>query len=106
MSFFKASFNNFGETLRTVSLAIGLLVTSVTGVGYIYNMISDQRAMAVELSTVSSRVVVLESAASDLKLDRWRIEQTEKGVASLNHKVDKMIDAVTDLKIEIQKKRD
>lgn len=106
MTFFKASFTNFGETLRTVSLAIGLLVTSVTGVGYIYNLISEQKAMAVEIENVVGRVQSLEETNSSQKLYQWRIEQTEKGVSALNDKVDRVIDAISDLKAEVRKRGD
>lgn len=98
MSFFSTSFASVGETLRTVSLAIGLLVTSVTGVGYIYNLISDQRAMAVEITQATTRIETLERESKDQQLYRYRIEQTEKGVNALNEKVDKLTDSMNDLK--------
>lgn len=92
MRFFRQSFENFGETLRTVGLVIGLLTTSITGVGYIYTMISDQKALAVGVDNVSKRVSVLETEVTKWTLDRHRIAATEEGTRALNLKVDRILE--------------
>lgn len=92
MAFFRQSFENLGETLRTVSLVIGLLVTSLTGVGYVYTMITDQKALAVEVDGVSKRVGVVEDALSDLKLQDHRLTLLEQGNRDVNRKVDRVLE--------------
>lgn len=92
MAFFRQSFENLGETLRTVSLVIGLLVTSLTGVGYVYTMISDQKALAVEVDGVSKRVGTLESTLSQLELQNHRLTAVEQNGRDTNRKVDRVLE--------------
>lgn len=92
MAFFRQSFENLGETLRTVSLVIGLLITSLTGVGYVYTMITDQKALAVEVDGVSKRVGVVEDSLSELKLQNHRLTTVETGQRDLNRKVDRVLE--------------
>jgi cob(I)alamin adenosyltransferase len=104
MSFFHASFKDLGETLRTVSLVIGLLVTSFTGVGYIYTLISDQKAMAVEITDIGGRLSNIESEEPDRKVDQHRLTQLEHHVDAIDTKVDKMQDFLQDFRAEVAKK--
>lgn len=92
MAFFRQSFENLGETLRTVSLVIGLLVTSLTGVGYVYTMITDQKALAVEVDGVSKRVGVVEDALTELNLQNHRLTILEQGNRDVNRKVDRVLE--------------
>lgn len=92
MAFFRQSFANLGETLRTVSLVIGLLVTSVTGVGYIYTMIADQKAMAVEQTSHSKRIGALEETMGDIKLQNHRMNSMEQSYRDLSLKVDRVLE--------------
>lgn len=94
MPFFKGSFENLGETLRTVSLVIGLLVTSATGVGYIYTMLSDQKAMASQLSSVLARVGTLEKDQVQVQVDRNRLITVETGVRDVNRKLDRVLEVL------------
>lgn len=104
MSFFRPSFENFGETLRTVSLVIGLLVTSLTGVGYAYTLISDQKAMAVEITNLDSRVTTIEAEKPVTAVDRQRISGLETSVDKLGVKMEKMQDFLADFRAEVSRK--
>lgn len=94
MSFLRGSFENLGETLRTVSLVIGVLVTSATGVGYLYTMMTDQKAMASQLSSASERLVTLERQQIAIEVDRHRLKSVEEGVHDLNLKVDRVLETL------------
>jgi len=94
MAFFKGSFQNFGETLRTAGLVIGLLVTSATGIGYIYTALSDQKAMASQLTSVSARVGTLEKEQVTILVDRERLKAVETGVRDVNRKLDRVLEVL------------
>jgi AAA15 family ATPase/GTPase len=102
MSFFRNSFENLGETLKTLSLVIGLLITSATGVGYVYSMLSDQKAMATEISSQSARISTLEKNQINYEIDRHRIQMTEEGVKAINTKFDRFLEMMA---VEGNKKR-
>lgn len=104
MSFFRPSFENLGETLRTVSLVIGLVVTTLTGVGYAYTLVSDQKAMAVELTNLNSRVSSIEAEKPVTAVDRQRISGLEIGVGKLDAKMEKMQDFLADFRAEVSRK--
>lgn len=104
MSFFSASFKNFDETLRTVSLVIGLLVTSVTGVGYAYTLIAEQKAMAVEINDHESRLSAIEGEEPARQVDQHRLTELEKHVDAIDTKLDKVQDFLQDFRAEISRK--
>ena len=104
MSFFQASFKDFGETLRTVSLVIGLLVTSTTGVSYVYTLISDQKAMAIELDDVTRRIGAIEADGPTRAVNRKRLDLVEENVKTLNVKVDGIKEFLTDFRAEVARK--
>lgn len=91
MSFWKASFSSFGEAMRTASLAIGLFATAISGVGYMYNVLSEQKAMAVEVGNHNERILKIEEEARNQPLWRFRVEQLERDVANINSKLDKIL---------------
>jgi len=101
MSFFRPSFENFGETLRTVSLVIGLLVTSLTGVGYAYTLISETKALAVEVNSLNSRLGAIESEKPIVAVNRKRLDNVEKGVEKLDGKVDSILTFLADFRAEV-----
>lgn len=104
MSFFRPSFENFGETLRTVSLVIGLLVTSLTGVGYAYTLISDTKALAVEVNDLNQRVGAIEAEKPIVAVNRQRLTNVENGVEKLNNKVDSITSFLADFRAEVARK--
>lgn len=108
MSFFKNSFSSFGEALRTVSLAIGLFVTTVTGVGYIYNIINEQEAHAQKLAShdtlitgLDGRVRVLEDEKTEQQLVRYRVDRLEKKTDVNSDKLDKVLESIGDLREDL-----
>lgn len=103
MSFFRPSFENLGETLRTVSLVIGLLVTSLTGVGYAYTLISDTKALAVEVNDLDRRLGALESEKPVVAVNRQRLTNVENGVEKLNSKFDNMATFLADFRAEVSR---
>lgn len=104
MSFFRPSFENFGETLRTVSLVIGLLVTSLTGVGYAYTLISETKALAVEVNSLNDRVGAIEAEKPIIAVNRQRLTNVENGVNKLDGKFDSMQQFLADFRAEVARK--
>ncbi|RUW56733.1 hypothetical protein [Mesorhizobium sp. M8A.F.Ca.ET.021.01.1.1] len=105
MSYFKTSFANIGEALKTISLAIAVLGAMLSGIGYVYGTLSAQKAMAEDLTTVAARVGVMEEARKSDEVWHFRIEQTEKGVAAANQKLDRIEDTLNDVRIQMGGKR-
>jgi hypothetical protein len=101
MQFFKDSFKDFGETMRTLSLITGLVITSVTGVGYAYTLISDVKAHAVEIDSLDSRMKTLEADNPNRQVDRHRLNQVEEAVKGLKAQGDRTWDFLQDFRADI-----
>ena len=103
MEFFKASFKDFGETMRTLSLIIGLLVTSVTGVGYAYTVISKVDAHDVEIDNVAARVKILEADGPVRQVNRFRLDQTEAAVKELKAQNERTWNFLQEFRAEVNR---
>jgi type IV secretory pathway TrbL component len=105
VSFFRTSFANIGEALKTISLAIAVLGAMLSGIGYVYGTLSAQKAMAEDITAVTERVGAIELARKDSEVWRFRIAQTEKGVNAANQKLDRIEDTLNDLRVQVGKNR-
>ncbi|QIV65855.1 hypothetical protein Cp1R7AA1_221 [Mesorhizobium phage Cp1R7A-A1] len=105
MSFFRTSFANIGEALKTISLAIAVLGAMLSGIGYVYGTLSAQKAMAEDITLVTQRVDAIDAARKDDEVWRYRIEQTEKGVGAANQKLDRIEEGLNDLRVQMGKRR-
>lgn len=103
MDWFKASFNSFGETIRTLSLVVGLLITSVTGVGYAYTLISQVNAHDAELTSLDSRVKAIESEQPTHMVNRHRLSQVEEAVKGLKQQGDRTWDFLQEFRAEVNR---
>jgi hypothetical protein len=100
MQFFKDSFKDFGETMRTLTLIVGLVITSVTGIGYAYTLISDVKAHGVEIDSLNSRLATMEQDEPVRQVDRHRLAQVEDSTKTLNTKVDRTWDFLQEFRAE------
>lgn len=102
MAFFRSSFTSVGEALKTVSLAIGLFITSVSGVGYLYTVISQQHAMATQIMSIEQDLVGVKQFQVDGRTYRYRVEQTEESLRAMNRKLDTLGEDVTNIRILVE----
>lgn len=102
MTFFRSSFSNLGEALKTISLAIAVLGAMLSGIGYVYGTLAAQRAMASEMAIMNQRVAAIEEARSSDNVWRFRIEQTEAGVKKANEKLDRLESTMNDVRITME----
>lgn len=99
MTFFRGSFVNIGEALKTISLAIAVLASLSTAMAYVYGTLASQQTLAKEMVDLSKRVLSIEEGRKNVDLWRFRIEQSERGIASANEKLDRVDEKVNKIMI-------
>ena len=101
MEYFKSSFKDFSETLKTLSLVIGFIVTAMTGLGFAYSLVSDVSAHGNKISKLDGRVTALEADVPEEKVARHRLTVVENTVKDLNVKADKTMDLLQDFRADL-----